>query len=183
MRWIAYFILAYLALGLQIGLAPHLRYQGAAPNFVLLAVVYIGINAPRDAALLGGLCLGVIQDLATQQPPGLFALSYGLVAMIAVGSHHVAYREHALTHFSLALAGGVATAVVLLVHGWIHPPGPGMLAGPDGPAVPAVRLSIGTEFARAVYTAALAPFVIGALQRVKKLFAFESQRRKVRPWA
>ena len=170
MRWLAWFILAYVALGLQVGLAPHLRYQGAAPNFVLLAVVYIGINAPRDAALLGGFCLGVVQDLATQQPPGLFALSYGMVAMILVASHHLTSREHPLTHFSLALTGGLVTAAVLLIHSWIHPPAPG------------VRLSVGTEFTRVIYTALLAPFVIGVLQRVKKFFAFDSQRRKVRPW-
>ncbi|HZN69367.1 MAG TPA: rod shape-determining protein MreD [Tepidisphaeraceae bacterium] len=170
MRWLAWFILAYVALGLQVGLAPHLRYHGAAPNLVLLAVVYVGINAPRDAALLGGFCLGVVQDLATQQPPGLFALAYGLVAMILVGSHHLTSREHPLTHFALALVGGLVTAAVLLIHGWIHPPAPG--AG----------LSVGTEFTRVLYTALLAPVVIGVLQRAKKFFAFDSQRRKARPW-
>ena len=182
MRWAAYSILAYVALGLQIGLAPHLRYQAAAPNLVLLAVVYIGLNAPRDAALLGGFCLGVIQDLVTHQPPGLFALSYGLVSLILVGSHHVASRDHPLTHFMLALAGGLVTAAVLLVHGWIHPPAPSRAAAPDAAAAPAIRLSVGTELTRALYTALLAPFIIGALQRVKKFFAFESQRRKARPW-
>jgi hypothetical protein len=43
-------------------------------------------------------------------------------------------------------------------------------------------LSIGTEFTRVLYTALLAPFVIGVLQRVKRFFAFDSQRRKARPW-
>src|SRR5947209_11369077 len=105
MRWLAYFIFAYVVLALQIGLAPYLAYQGAAPNFVLLAVVFIAINAPRDAALLGSFSLGVLQDLLTQQTPGLFALSYGLLALAAVGMQHVVYREHPLTHFSVALAG------------------------------------------------------------------------------
>src|SRR2546429_9086475 len=62
MRWLAYFIFAYLVLALQIGLAPYLAYQGAAPNFVLLAVVFIAINAPRDAAPLGCFSPGVLQD-------------------------------------------------------------------------------------------------------------------------
>ena len=73
MRWITYFILAYVILGLQIGAGPFLRFQGASPNLVLLAVIFITMNAPRDAALLGAFSLGVMQDLLTAQPPGLFA--------------------------------------------------------------------------------------------------------------
>src|ERR671913_1284868 len=119
MRWFAYFILAYFAIALQIGLAPYVRYNNAAPNLVLLAAVFIALNAPRDAALLGCFCLGVLQDLVTQQPPGLFALSYGVVAMFVVSTHHDVYREHPLTHFSMALIGGLVTAGVLLLHGWI----------------------------------------------------------------
>jgi rod shape-determining protein MreD len=182
MRWLAYFILAYLALALQIGLAPYLQYRGAAPNLVLLAAVFVALNAPRDAALLGCFCLGVMQDLVTQQQPGLFALSYGLIGMVIFSAHQVVYREHPLTHFSLALLGGVITTVVLLLHGWIHPPSPRVPAAAGLPALPAIRLSPGTEFTRTLYTAVLAPVVLGVLQRMKKVFAFQPQRRKVRAW-
>src|SRR5256885_17206422 len=103
MRWLAYFILAYLAIAVQIGLGPFMRYHEAQPNFVLLAGIFIALNAPRDAALLGCFCMGLIQDLVTQQPPGLFALSYGLTALVVVGSHHVVNREHPLTHFGMTL--------------------------------------------------------------------------------
>ena len=102
MRWLAYVILAYIAIAVQIGLGPYVRYRGAQPNLVLLAAVFIALNAPRDAALLGCFCMGVLQDLVTQQPPGLFALSYGLTAMVAVSVHQVVYREHPLTHFLVA---------------------------------------------------------------------------------
>jgi rod shape-determining protein MreD len=181
MRWFAYFILAYFAIALQIGLAPYVRYNNAAPNLVLLAAVFIALNAPRDAALLGCFCLGVLQDLVTQQPPGLFALSYGLMGMVVFGFHQVVYREHPLTHFFLALVGGAITTAVLLLHGWIHPASPRATV-PGGPQLAAVRLSPGTELTRVAYTAVLAPVVIGVLQRVKKVFAFQPQRRKVRPW-
>src|SRR5579884_3280045 len=110
MRWPMYFILAYLSVALQVGLTPHLAYHGAAPNLVLLAAVFIAMHAPRDAALLGCFGLGVLQDLLTQQPPGLFALSYGLMALFIVGAQQAVYREHPLTHFSLALAGGLIAA-------------------------------------------------------------------------
>jgi rod shape-determining protein MreD len=182
MRWFAYFILAYFAIALQIGLAPFLRYHGAAPNLVLLAAVYIALNAPRDAALLGCFCLGVLQDLVTQQQPGLFALAYGLTGLVVFNVHQVVYREHPLTHFSLVLVGGLITAAVLLAHGWVHPPSPRAAATPGSPALPAIRLSPATEFTRVAYTAVLAPVVLGLLQRAKKAFAFQPQRRKVRPW-
>ena len=182
MRWFAYFILAYFAIALQIGLAPFIAYRGAAPNLVLLAAVFIALNAPRDAALLGCFCLGVLQDLVTQQPPGLFALSYGLLGVVVFGAHQVVYRDHPLTHFSLALLGGLITTAVLLAHGWIHPASPAVARTAGAPALGAIRLSPGTEFTRVAYTAVLAPVVLGALQRVRKVFAFQPQRRKVRPW-
>jgi rod shape-determining protein MreD len=182
MRWLAYFILAYFAIALQIGLGPYVRYHDAAPNLVLLAAVFVALNAPRDAALLGCFCLGVMQDLVTQQPPGLFALAYGLTGLVVFGAHQVVYREHPLTHFTLVLVGGLITALVLLAHGWIHPASPRVAATPGSPALPALRLSPATEFTRVAYTAVLAPLVLGLLQRVRKVFAFQPQRRKVRAW-
>jgi rod shape-determining protein MreD len=182
MRWLAYLILAYVAIALQIGLGPYLRYKGAQPNLVLLAAVFIALNAPRDAALLGCFCMGVLQDLVTQQPPGLFALSYGLTAMLAVSVHQVVYREHPLTHFSVTLVGGLLTMAVLMIHGWVHPGSPKAVAADGAASLPAIRLSAGVEFIRVIYTAALAPVALGLLQRSRKLFAFQSQRRKVRPW-
>jgi len=176
MRWFAYFILAYVAIALQIGLSPFVQYRGAAPNLVLLAAVFIALNAPRDAALLGCFCLGVMQDLVTQQQLGLFALSYGLMGLVVFGLHQVVYREHPLTHFSMALVGGVITTCVLLLQGWVHPPTAAQ------PGLPAIRLSPATEFVRTAYTAVLAPVVLGVLQRVKKVFAFQPQRRKIRAW-
>lgn len=180
MRWLAFAILAYVAVGLQIGLAPYVRYHGASPNLVLLAVVFIAVNAPRDVALIGCFALGFLQDLVTQQQPGLFALSYGIVALGVVNTHQVVYKGHPLTHFSLAMAAGVVTAVVILIHGWVRPPGPRVL---DGAVVlPRVRVSGTIELTRVLYTAVLAPFVLGAMQRAKTPFGFHGGRRKGRAW-
>ena len=187
MRWVTYLILAYLAIGLQVGLGAYVEYQGATPNLVLLAAVFIAINAPRDAALLGCFGMGLMHDLLTHQPPGLFALSYGLVGLMAAGAQQVVYRDHPLTHFSMALGAGLVVALLVLLNGWARPPGPAVTAwvGGVGPA-PAtqmsfaeVRLSPAVEFTRALYTAVLAPVALGLLVRVKRAFAFQQPRRKL----
>ena len=168
MRWIVYFILAYLALAIQSGAGPYLRWQGAPPNLVLLVAIFIAVNAPKDAALLGCFSLGVMQDLLTQTPLGLYALSYGLVGMFVVSTQQVVYREHPLTHFSLALVGGLLTCLVLFAHDLIHREG-------GGGAIPVASL-----VTTLIYTALLGPFVIGLLQRAKRPFAFQPPRRKIK---
>lgn len=180
MRWLTFSIFAYLAVALQIALGPFLGYHGATPNLVLLAVVFIAVYAPRDAALLGCFALGMLQDMTTQQQPGLFSLSYGLVAMFVTGTQQMVYRDHPLTHFSLALAAGLIAAFLLLLHGWIHPPAPGMADARI--SLPAMRLSATTQLTSVLYTAILAPFALGALQRTKGLFGFQPGRRKMRLW-
>jgi rod shape-determining protein MreD len=185
MRWLTYFILTYVALGVQVGLGDYVRYRGAVPNFALLAAIFVAINAPRDAALLGCFATGVMHDLLTQQTPGVYAFAYGVVGLIVAGTHQAVYREHPLTHFSMALVGGIVVAVVVLVHGWIHPPGPAMTRWVGGGnastqvSLAAVRPSPATEFIAAFYTAMLAPIVLGLLQRFKKPFAFQPPRRKL----
>jgi rod shape-determining protein MreD len=164
MRWIVYFILAYVALAVQVGLTPYLRWQGASPNLVLLAVIFIAVNAPREPALLGCLCLGLMQDLLTQSPLGLYAFSYGLVGMFVISTQQLVYRSHPLTHFSLALFGGLLTAAVIYINGLVHRPG----------------VAAGTLFTTVLYTAVLGPFVLGFLQLARRPFAFQPPRRKVK---
>jgi len=164
MRWIVYFILAYVALAVQVGVGPYVRWHGAAPNFVLLVVIFIAINAPKEAGLLGCLCLGLMQDLLTQSPLGLYALSYGIVGMFVVSTQQVVYRAHPLTHFTLAFIGGLLTSAVIFVQGLVHRPG----------------VDVASLFTTTVYTAILAPVVIGLLQRAKRPFAFQSPRRKLK---
>jgi rod shape-determining protein MreD len=161
MRWPAYFILAYVAVGLQIGLGEYLRVGGALPNLILLAVIFIAVNAPRDAALLGAFGIGAIQDLVGLHPLGLYALAYGLVGMFVVSTQELVYRAHPITHFTLAFVGGILVAAVVCILGWLQGP----------------RESVGSLLSTALYTAILAPFVLGGLQLTRKAFAFSSRRR------
>jgi rod shape-determining protein MreD len=167
MSWPIYFILAYLAVGFQIGLAPHLRLGGAQPNFVLMCAVFIAINAPREPALLGCFALGLLQDLVTADTLGLWALSYGLFALAAAGTGQSVYRGHPLTHAALTLLGGLTAALVLLLHSWL-------------PFTRAPRLPVGTMLWSALYSALVAPIVLGVLHRIRRRFAFQPGRSRLR---
>ncbi len=161
MRWISYFILAYLALGVQIGAGEFMRVAGGKPDPVLLAVIYIAVNAPRAAALAGGFGMGLMVDLVGLGPLGLYAFAYGIVAMFVASMQEVVYREHPIAHFTIAFVTSLLVSTVGLVHGWIHPP----------------LLPLGVQFKTALYTALLAPIVLGILQKMKRAFAFKPRRR------
>lgn len=161
MRWPAYFILVYFVIGVQVGAADLMRVGGAKPDLVLLAVIFITVNAPRDAALLGAFGIGVMTDLVSLSPLGVYALAYSLVGMFVVSTQELVYRAHPLTHFSLGLAGGLLSGAVVAIHGWIR-----------GPSVPVMDL-----FTSTLYTAAVAPLVLGALNLARKSFAFSRRRR------
>lgn len=163
MRWPPYFILAYLALGVQAGVGADVAVGLAQPNLVLIAAIFIALHAPRDSALLGCFAMGLLQDLLTLQPLGLFALSYGLVGLFVVSSQEIVYREHPLTHVLLTLAGSLMTGGVLLVHAWVR-----------GPSLP-----VGSVLMSALYTAAVAPAVLWPLARFRRVFAFQSPRRRL----
>ena len=163
MRWPAYFILVYFAIGLQIGAGEFLRFGNARPDLVLLAVIFITIHAPRDAALLGAFGIGVVQDLVSLSPLGLHALSYALVGMFVVSTQELVYRAHPITHFSLGLISGLLSAAVIAIHGWTR--------GPAG-------ISVLDLFTSALYTALLAPIVLGLLNLTRKAFSFTARRRR-----
>ena len=164
MRWLSYFILAYVTISLQIGLNGVLDWGVAAPNFVLPVVVFVAINASREEALIGTFLLGVMQDLFTLQPLGLYAFSYGMLGLFAVGAQPSLYKDHPLTHFVLALAGGLLTGFVVLFNEWTYPILHGLR---DAPRPSPARL-----FGGALYTAAVAPVLLGGLTRVKRVFSF-----------
>lgn len=176
MRGFAFTLLAYVALALQIGLGPYIEWQGARPNLVLLAAVFIGMNAKREPALLGCFALGLVQDLLTAQPLGVYAFSYGLAALLVTGSAQVVYRDHPLAHVSMALAAGIIAMFVTLISARLHPGAPEVISGKT--TIPAAHVGVGTEFRRLVYTTLLAPIVLWVLGRIRRAFAFKGSYRK-----
>ena len=176
MRAFAYFILAYVALGLQVGLGRYVSWHDARPNLVLIAVVYIALHARREAALLGCFCDGLCQDFLSQHPPGLYALSYGLVGLVVSGAHQAIKRDHPLTHFALALVGGLMTAALLAAHTLLKPAGQARVVGDS--TVPPLRADILPLFVSAGYTALLAPALLWLVGRATRAFAFQGHYRR-----
>lgn len=177
MRSFGYFILAYVALGLQVGLGRYLSWHEARPNLVLIAVVYIALHAKREAALLGCFFVGLCQDALSQHPPGLYALSYGLAGLVVSGAHQAIKRDHPLTHFGLALVGGLMTASLLAAHAWLKPAAPGRVVD-DAAAVPPLRTDVLPLFISAGYTAVLASVVLWLVGRLARAFSFHGHYRR-----
>ena len=161
MRWLSWFILAYLALGLQSGLGSYIAWDGVPPNLVLIAVIFVALNAGREPALLGSYVMGLMQDALTQQPLGTYALSYGLVTLLVQTSQPVVDRDHPLTHVSMTLGGGAVSSMVMFTQGMIWPP-----------RQPVMNLVI-----CCLYTAALAPLILWPLKMAKWMFAFQPPKR------
>ena len=170
MRWFPFFILAYLVLGIQAGLRGFMDIHGAEPNFVLLAAVFVAVNAQRNAALLGCLLLGLAQDLlAAQAPMGLNAFALGLIAIFVVSTQEIVYKDHLLTHLTLGLGGGLLYALIAYGHGWLY-------YVVMHPTVRNGRPSGGPLVTGALYTAVVAPLFFGLLRKIKRRFGFRPLR-------
>jgi hypothetical protein len=86
--------------------------------------------------------------------------------MFTVSTQELVYRAHPVTHFSLGFVGSLLAGGVVLIHGWIRGPSP----------------SIGEVFGNALYTALLAPFVLGLLNLARGAFGFSPSRRRARSY-
>jgi rod shape-determining protein MreD len=172
MRWFRFFILAYIALGLQAGLSRAIEYKSASPDFVLLTVVFLAINAPRDTALLACFILGALHDFTGQGTLGLLAFSYGLAAVFIVAIQQAVNRRHPLTGFILTLFAGITVAVIISVHGLMRPPEP-------APHQPVVYSPMSPLFYSAIYSAILALILLPVLQKIRAVFHFQTGRGRV----
>jgi rod shape-determining protein MreD len=168
MRWIPYLVLAYLVIAVQIALSGFVYWGQASPNLVLPAVVFIAINARREEALFGAFGLGLLQDLFTQHPAGLYAFSYCLVGLFVVGAQPSVYKDHPLTHFFVTLLAACLVNIVVLFNDWTYPR--------LHPQADAQQISISLALMGALYTAALAPFLLFPVARAKRFFGFRSGR-------
>lgn len=157
MRWFSFIILAYVALGVQLGLGG-LAYVNRV-DFPLLAAAFIAINARRDVALPACFVLGLLHDLlGAVTPVGGYALAYSLVALMVAGTDRALSVEHPFTHFIVTFVGGLIVTIVLLLIGWRWGTPPPFWA----------------SIAGVFYTAILALPVMWSLTKMRRTFRFKT---------
>ena len=161
MRYLPWFILAYLVLGLQCGLSPYIAFHNAPPNLVMPAAIFIALYAPRDAALLGTYVLGLMQDMLSQEPLGVHALLYSAVTLAVRFTQPRFYREHWMTHLLMGLIGGVTQGLILTLVSLRLPPRP----------------TFSLLLISAIYSTLLTPVLLLPLQKIKWIFGFKPERR------
>ncbi len=164
MRLLPYILLAYIALGVQSGLGVLWTEGGSSPNLVLIAAIFIATHATRSAALLGCFCMGLMQDLLTLQPLGLYAFSYGLIALMLIGSQPALKRANALVHILTALFSATVVMLIVLINQFFLTP-----AGEPHPGA-------WPMFKGVLLTTLLAPLLLWLLHKTRKAFVFDSGR-------
>ncbi len=158
LRWLAFIILAYVMLGLAVGLGGVARVGATPINLVLIAAVFICINAQRDPAMIACFVLGLLHDLVGGGPVGMYALAYCCVALLVAGTERSMAVEHPFTHFFVTLFGGIIVAIVVkFIDAW-H----------------GIGTSLWTDLLTAFYTAIVAVPVLWALNKFRKRFRFRT---------
>jgi rod shape-determining protein MreD len=152
--------LGYLFVGLQSGLSAHLRLAGIAPNLVLALAAYVALLYSRQGEILACVGIGMLQDLATAQPFGLFALTYGLLALLVQSIGPIFRQDHPASLSILTILGGLIWLVIVFVHDLRHPPG-----GPVAFGSP-IRSHLAAVMLATLWTAILAPLIVMILNRV-----------------
>jgi cell shape-determining protein MreD len=176
MVWPVFFILGYTLVGIHVGAAGLLNLGGMSPNLVVAGVVLLCMWAPRDAAMLGSLLLGAMQDMVTEQPLGLWAFTYGLAAVVLTTLQPALQRGHLFTQVVFAVVCAGLSVLVLAVSGWLNPPGAELVEA--GTVHRAVRLPVGKLLWQACLTVVAVPVLIWFFRPFHRLLGLPVVRRR-----
>ena len=163
MRWFPFLLLAYVLVAVQFALRGALGWGAWTPNLVFLLVVFVGMHALVEPAMIAGLLLGLMHDVIASHGIGTYGLAYALIAGIAVQLRGIMYSDHIVTHVMMPLALGFLLLVYLLLRQWVR----NLYYPFDQPA------TFGTGMASLVITSVLAVPVINVLRHFRRTFAFE----------
>ena len=163
MRWFPFFLLAYIVVAVQLALRGALGWGQWTPNLVFLLVVFVGMHALIEPAMIAGLILGLMHDVIASHGIGTHALAYALLAAIAVQLRGIMYSDHIVTHIMMPLALGVLLLAYLLVRQWIR----NLYYPYDHP------ITFGSGVASLISTCVLAVPAIWLLRNFRRTFAFD----------
>lgn len=124
MRWAPFLLLAWVFLGLEIGLRSAMPFgeAGIAPSFALILCVYVSMGATHAHAHWAALLLGACVDLASRRVLrgggdvtvlGPNALGFLLACQLTLVMRGVVFRKNPLALAFLASVGGVVCAVLV----------------------------------------------------------------------
>lgn len=163
MRWVPFFLIAYLVVAVQFALTSALGWGAWTPNLVLLLVIFIGMHALLEPAMIAGLILGLMHDVIASNGIGTYALGYTVIAAIAVQLRGIMYSDHIVTHVMMPLGLGTLLLVYLVCRQWVR----NLYYPLDG------TVSFRGGLASLVATSLLAVPAISVLQKFRRTFAFE----------
>ncbi len=165
MRWPAFILVAYFALGLQLGLGGVLGLGAWMPSLPLIFVLFVALHARTQDALLGAVIVGLGHDAIAAVPLGTYTFTYGVVALASIQLRQVMYREHPFTHGTLTLLMGCLLAILFAIGNFLR-----ARFAPTGDLLYAPTFL--ATLAMSVTTALAALPMMGMLRKVRKMFAF-----------
>jgi rod shape-determining protein MreD len=163
MRWVPFLLFAYLVVAIQFALAGALGWGAWTPNLVLLLVIFVGMHAMLEPAMIAGLLLGLMHDVVASHGIGTYALGYTVIAGIAVQLRGIMYSDHIVTHVMMPLLLGMLLLIYLVFRQWIR----NFYFPVDG------TVSMRAGLASVIATSLLAVPAIAMLRRYRRAFAFE----------
>ena len=122
MRWLTFFILAYVATVLQstlLGLMTGATAGGATVNLLFVLALYYALSARKSDAPWACMALGLMADLASSYPFGVYAAAFAVagwgitrIRSHLVGEHplSVLFMSFILTFLLEVIVGTVALA-------------------------------------------------------------------------
>lgn len=180
MNWLSFAVVAWLFLGLELGLRDALRLgdSAVAPSFVIPLLVYITLSTPPRTATWIAIALGLTLDLSwvlvrANGPAGYVVGPYVLGLVLAAQLVHAArgmvIRNNPLTITCLSgLAAMVAHIVVVAVLTLRGAGIDNLDFNPTG--------QLQSRFFSALYTAILAFFLSFVFTRIEPLMGFHLDR-------
>jgi rod shape-determining protein MreD len=123
MRAVLVFTVAgVLSVVAQTTLLERLRFLPAAPDFIVILCVYLGLHYPSVGGAAGAFLLGYLLDTFSGSPPGLYCLAMTLVfAMVYLVSKRL-WVENPVTNVAAVAVGcGVKIATVVAYFALVAP--------------------------------------------------------------
>ncbi len=169
MRWINLFILTFVLVVLQVGVAGLLGIgpQNVTPDLLLLTAVIIAFIGKTESALLACWVLGLAKDLTSDGVQGSYALCFGLIAILILQIREFFYGESPFVLMAFVFAGSFLTEKLVFIIEIMKSPN---LTWSN------YSSSSSMIFFSALFTAALAPFALVAMQRLRPLLGLPMRR-------